>query len=407
MDTTQLLTDALALAPKIRQISNEVVMKNIGRQDLITVTWLGLISGRPVFALGPTGVNKTATIRQMAERVDGAVFDERLIPGVKSAADLFVESTKVNEAPQPDGSKDISLKETLGRAARANIFFGDEFFKDEEHPVLDEMIDFALEGTIRHEGGRTKTPLMLFIAAGNETPDPQGRLAAVWSRMTLRLVVESMNRAERKAAFVARSLQYQHAVTGEATQGTLMTLEDIRIMRDAWKFVEVPESIQDTVLDIYDELANQSNVQFGLLGDDRRYLRIYDVMRAHALMQGRSTVGAADLGILKWMLWDEPGQLPVLREVLIPYTRTPLTEAQELVNAWLSPSGALVAAKGGNISKGVEALSQGNATVSQLNKLCDEAQQVGEIGMVSEIQSLCQQVQTELEALIAKMTGRA
>lgn len=410
MDTKELLKRAAALASRVQQITDEVLVRNIERQNLIKATWVGIISGHPLFALGPTGVNKTATIRQMARRIDSAVFDERLIPAVKSAADLFVEATEIHETPLPNnGGTATSLKERLGRAALAHIFFGDEFFKDEDHPVLNALIDYALEGIVRHEGGVHKTPLMLFVAAGNETPDPTGRLAAVWSRMTLRLVVKPLDRTGKKALVASRTARYQEQVTGQLIQSpTLVTLADVQTLRDARPFVVVPESVIDTVLDIYDELGNRSDADFSnLLNDDRRFGRIFDAMQAMTLMAGRDTVSNNELGILKWMLWDDEGQIPVLTEVLAPYTRTPLSEAAELVNALLSPTGAIVAAKGGNISKGVEAISQAQAAVAQLKSLHEEAQRAGESSMIANIETLRQQVQAEIDAVITKMTGRA
>lgn len=402
-----LLDRAIALAPKVQEISDEVVRKNIGRQDLIKVVWLGLISGRPAFALGSTGVNKTNTIRQMARRIDGALFDTRLIPQLKSSADLFVKSTKIHEEFFADGSKDVSLKETLGKAAFCHIFFGDEFFQDPDHPALNDLIDFTLEGKLRHDGEEITTPLMLFIAAGNESPDPLGRFRAMWSRMELRFIVNPMNRAQRKAAYVSRNIQYQEAVTGASTPQTLMTLDDVQVLRDAWKFVEVPDSIQDMVLDIYDELANRRDADFTyLLKDDRRYLRIYDVMKVWMLLHGQKTVTPAALNVLKWILWDEESQIPALQEVLIPYTRSPLSESLELRNALLSPNGAIEAFKHGDSNRSVEALSQGNAAINQLQTLIKEAETAGETEMSREIKTVLQEVQDEIDTLIGKFTGR-
>lgn len=400
-----LLKQAVALAPSIRQITDEALVRNIGRQDLIRGVWTGLIARHPMFALGPTGVNKTGTIEEMAHRIDGAIFYDRLIPTVKSASGLFVESTTIEERELP-GGKEIRMKETLGLAADAHIFFGDEFFKVEDHPALDELIDFALNGTIRHEGKKQQRPLMLFIAAGNNTPDPEGNLQAVWSRMTLRLVVHPLERNQKKALVASRTSRYQEAaIGGHEAQKMLMTITDVEILQKARPFVVVPEAVLDTVLDIYDALAVRSDTSFrNILDDDRRFGRIFDCMQAQAIMAGRDTVTTAELGVLKWMLWDTENQIPVLTEVLVPYSRTPLTEAQELVNALLKPGGNMELAKAGNIQKVVEALTQARATLETITNLKNEA--AGEPTIVAEIDSLHQQVQEEMEAVIAKTTGR-
>lgn len=401
------LQQALTLAPLIRQITDEVLVRNIGRQELIHATWAGLISGRPLFTLGPTGVNKTATIRQMAQRIAGAVFDERLIPGVKSAADLFVEATEIHERTLSDGAKSTSLKERLGRAANAHIFYGDEYFKDEDHPVLNSLIDYSLEGIIRHEGGVYKSPLMLFVASGNETPDPLGRLGAVWSRLTMRLLAKPLDRTGLKLLINTRTSRYVEQVTGKTSPKTLMNIDDVQVLRNVWPFVNVPEPVIDIVLDIRDELGSRSDVDFShVIQDDRRTARIFDVMRAVALMAGRDTVTMSDLSVLKWFWWDNEDQIPALQEVLIPHTKTPLSESQELVNALMSPTGAFMLAKGGDIRKSVDALAQAQATVTQLKAKQQEAMQAGESTMAGEILDLFQQVQYELEAYLGQLTGR-
>lgn len=406
VNSATILQTATGLKGKIETITQEALIRNIGRQELIKGIWAALISKHPVFALGTTGVNKTATIRQMVSRIDGAIFDERLIPGVRSASDLFVESTMINEKTLPDGSKETSLREKLGRAAKAHVFFGDEFFKEDEHSALNAMIDFALEGVVRHEGGLYKTPLMLFIAAGNETPDARGKLAAVWSRMTIRLVVRPLDRSQKKSLIASRTARYQENVTGQTTgKTTLLTLDDVKNLQKARPFVSIPESMMDTVLDIYDTLAQRSDIDFSnVLNDDRRFGRVFDAMQALALMGGRGTVGNSDLQALKWMLWDDESQIPVLNEVLIPYTRTPFSEAKELFDALLSPTGALVGAKSGDITKGVAAVSQLKTTLQQVAKLQQEAG--NDSLMHSEIQSIYDQIVEEQNAVIKAITGR-
>ena len=47
-----LLKEALALAPKVRDISADVEASHIQRSDIVWATWLALVSGRPAFFLG-------------------------------------------------------------------------------------------------------------------------------------------------------------------------------------------------------------------------------------------------------------------------------------------------------------------------------------------------------------------
>jgi MoxR-like ATPase len=406
VEKQKLLAAAVALAEKINQVTNEVLVRNIGRQELIKVIWLGLISKHPVFALGPTGVNKTATIRQIVQRIDGARFAERLVPTIRSAEKLFVAKTRIRETNTADG-KEISLSDVLGLDADVHAWFGDEFFKDPDNPAMTELIDFVLEGKVRHEGALVDTPLMLFVTAGNETPDPQSNVRATWSRMTYRVCVNSLDRRQKKDLVQSRLERYQEQVTGvQIASTTLLTLDDVNALQKARPFVAIPENIIDTVLGVYDELGNRSDADFSnILGDDRRFGRIFDAMQAHALMNGRDSVSEVDLALLRYLLWDSESHIPILGEVLAPYTRSPLTEAEELINTLFAPNGAFELARGGNDSKNVEGLSQGRAAIAQLQDFAQEAQDAGDATMKAAIEVLVQQTQVEVQNFMNKILG--
>jgi MoxR-like ATPase len=338
----------------------------------------------------------------MAKRIEGASFYERLIPQVRSSDQLFVTRTDVLETTV-DGGTSIALRRQYGRAADAHLFFGDEFFKDESNPALLDLIDFALDGFIRTDEGVLDTPLMFFAAAGNEVPEYDGNLGAVWSRMTLRLSVQSLTRNQKLALHHARTVRYQTRVTGE-TGGvkSVMTLDDLKALQDARPFVEVPDAVMETVLDIYDELATRTDADFTYItGDDRRFGRIADVMQAHALINGRDMVTSEDLRVLAWILWDTPEQIPVLAEVLAPYTRTAMSEAQELVDALLSATGSVEAAKTGDVAKAVEALTQLRTAGVELDRLMSEASGDDKTA----IAKLKDQVREAQETVMKKMTG--
>lgn len=114
---SNLLSQAIALAPKVKAISDEVLAQHIQRGDVVKATWLSLVSGRPAFFLGSPGIDKTGTIQALARRISGAVFFDALMPTVVSVEQLLVESTSIEEVPTANGGKMIRTHDTLGRAA--------------------------------------------------------------------------------------------------------------------------------------------------------------------------------------------------------------------------------------------------------------------------------------------------
>lgn len=395
----KLIETAAALAAKVQSVSKEVLAKHIQRDEIVRATLLSLVSGRPAFFLGPPGIDKTGTIQDLARKIQGAVFYDALMPTIVSAEQLLVESTSIEEVPMPNNGKQIRTRDTLGRAAKAHLLFADEIWKAEPR-VLQTLIDLAKGDGVRHDGQLTKTPLMAFLSASNELPDPEGNLGAIWSRMTIRVAMNPLDRAGKKALVNARLTRDRNSA---ATGSIQFTLADIELLRKARPQVEVLDSIVEIVLDILEQLRDEKAQDFSWAwADDRRFGRIFDVMQANALLDGRTKVGKQDLAVLEWLLWDTPEQIPTVKAKIAPYCRTALMDAQELVNALLSPAGATEEVRKGNRAKGVHAITQCEEALKELNRLKGEAQ---EQAMTTEIEKLINQVKSAQTDVIAVVTG--
>ena len=390
---------AVALTAKVQSITADVLSRHIGRSEVVKATWLALVSSRPAFFLGSPGVDKTGTIQGLAKRIQGAVFYDALMPTIVSVEQLLVESTSIEEITTPDGGKQIRTRDTLGRAAAAHLVFADEIWKADPR-VLQTTIDLSKGDGVRHEGAMVKTPLLAFLAASNELPDPEGNLGAVWSRMTIRVVVNPLDRAG-KAGLVKARLERDRQLAPSTVEG--LTLANVETLRQARPHIEVPDDIINTTLDILQELVNDTSSDFKWAwADDRRFGRLFDVMQANALLDGRTKVGKQDLAVLEWMLWDTPEQIATLKAKLAPYTRTPLTDAQETVDTLLSPSGTVAMVLAGDRGKGVQAITQCEAALTELQRLKGEA---SDDVMSAAIDALLTQAASTKADVIAVVTG--
>ncbi len=390
---------AIDLAPKIKTISDEVVARHIQREDVVKATLLALVSGRPVFFLGSPGVDKTGTIQALVRRIEKGIFYDALMPTVVSVEQLLVESTSIEEIPTANGGKSIKTHDQLGRAANAHLLFADEIWKAEPR-VLQTMLDLSKGDGVRHEGQMVRTPLLAFLAASNELPDSEGNLSAIWSRMTIRVKVEPLNRGGKKALVQAR-LNRDRAV--QTATNTSITLADVETLRKARPLVEVSEEIVDIVSDILQELVDDKSADFKWAwDDDRRFGRIFDVLQANALLSGRSAVNKSDLAVLEWLFWDTPEQIAIVKAKIAPYCRTALSEAQEVVDTLMTPGGTVETVLKGDRTKGVQAITQCESALAELKRLMNEA---GDDAMKAEISQLAKQVEDTKAEVIAVVTG--
>ncbi|OGL97945.1 hypothetical protein A2304_05325 [Candidatus Uhrbacteria bacterium RIFOXYB2_FULL_57_15] len=355
---------AIALAPKIRAVTDDVLIRNIDRKREATAFWLGLISGYPVFLFGSYGVNKTQMVEQMVGRLLSATFANELIPQVKSADQILVVSSSIRERTVAEGEKMVDIHQVLGRAFLAHVFFGDEFFKDPTNPALLELIDYALNGTVRHEGAKLRSSLRLFMAAGNELPDPDGLMGATWARMILRVKVNPLD-AVGKRRLVTSRLDHQRGISTPQSKAGL-TLQEVDLLRGMRPFVDVPESVVDQVLDVYQDLVDQDEGFRWIWEDDRRFGRVFDVLQAHALMHGRTQVTSSDLTVLRWLLWNDSSQIPALEAIVDPLCRTPFGECRELVDTLLATGGIVDQVCQGTANQWANAVTQVNTCKTAL-----------------------------------------
>lgn len=399
----QVLQKAIALAPKVRAISDEVLGRHIQRGEVVNATWLSLVSGRPAFFLGEPGIDKTGTIQELAGRIAGAEFYDALMPTIVSVEQLLVESTSIEEVPTNGGGKAIRTRDQLGRAALAHLVFADEIWKAEPR-VLQTLIDLAKGDGVRHEGQLVRTPLLSFLSASNELPDPEGNLGAIWSRMTIRVQVQPLDRGGKAALVKARLARDRTRSSGQDSTAQL-TLDDVGTLRQARPHVEVPDEIISTTLDILQELVDDQSEDFTWAwSDDRRFGRLFDVMQANALLNGRTQVTKSDFAVLEWLLWDTPEQIAVVKAKVAPYCRTPLMDATEQVDALLAPGGTVADVLAGNRAKGVQALTQCESAGEELKRLAGEAD---DTAMRQEIEALQQQLVATKNDVIAVVTGVA
>lgn len=395
-----LLAQAFEVARKLATLTEEVLKSHIQRGDIVKATLLAIVSGRPVFFYGDPGIDKTGTIKAMIRAIKGIEFREDMMPMLASGADLIVESTTIKESTNEEGNKVISTPSVLGGAAKKQLFFGDEIWKTDD-TVLKVLFDLFNLDDVRFEGQVVNNALWTFLAASNELPESESKVAALWSRMTIRVPVSSLDASGKRQLVRARQSRDKG---NSQTSIPEITLEDMELMRAVRREVEIPDDIIDTVLDIYQELLGETGQDFNWLwNDDRRFGRVFDVLQAHALLAGRTKVSNQDFVALKWLLWDTLEQIGLIEAKLIPYTTTPLTMAQDELDALLSPDGAVEKlTKQGDRSQGIVAMEQCENAERQITQFLAQA---SDDAMRGEIEKVLAEVKKAQADVIAYATG--
>jgi len=170
--------------------------------------------------------------------------------------------------------------------------FLDEVFKANS-AILNALLTVMNERQFDNGGQRLTIPLISLFGASNELPQGED-LAALWDRFALRCLVEYVS----DSGF-ARLLRLAVATAPPTT----ITQADLSALQAVVPTIPVPNTVLDALAQLRKDLAGK-----GITASDRRWLWMLDLMRGHALIEGRGVVEEDDLIILRDSLWQTPEQ---------------------------------------------------------------------------------------------------
>ncbi len=396
------LQQAVALKSKIFAYQQQLTDYNVGRDVIGKASMLTYISSRPTFLLGPFGLGKTEGLQFAASLIGGASFYDILIPNVTAAEQILVSDTLVRIQETSDGQL-IRMEDVIGEATLAHVVFADELYKPRDASVLQGMLDIANGKSIRYRGKEYRTENLAFFGASNEIPtDP--KMGASWARMIFRVPMYALDRKGKMELTRSRLSRYQAVSGGRVNLQPILTLDDVLLLREVRPFVQYPQDVEETVLDILEGLFNGTDGAKWKWAwdDDRRYGRITDAVQAAALMAGRTIVTKSDLWVLNWMYWNEESQIPIIQAAVAPYIRTPVMEAKEEINTLMAPDGAVQKTLNGDRRSGTAAISNADTVIANIIAFArkDPAYTAEVIGLLREVIEAMGQV-------MATMTGVA
>jgi MoxR-like ATPase len=159
-------------------------------------------------------------------------------------------------------------------------------------------------------------PLLTLFGATNELPD-EDELAALYDRFLLRFVI----------GYVREDFRFLRMLESRPTERpTTLSLAALGELQRAAEALPVPPAVLRRVADLRRELGKKQ-----IVASDRRYRQSLGVLRAHALLAGRSEVAEEDLGFLEHVLWRDPAEQAEVRATLRELVRGHEDEVQELL----------------------------------------------------------------------------
>lgn len=277
----------------VEQVLDPLKRAFVGKDEIVDLIGVSLVSGENLFLLGPPGTAKSAIVRELAMRMEGRVFDYLL--------------TRFTEPSELFGPFDIrKLREgdlvtnTEGMLPEADFAFLDELL-NANSAILNSLLMILNERVLRRGRETRAMPALMFVGASNRLPEDE-TLGALFDRFLLRVRCDNVPGERLQEVLSAGwKLDLARGTSG----GPKMAVDEIRQLQKQLHQVQLEE-----VRPIYGELVQRLR-QAGIAVSDRRAVKLQRLIAASALLCGRLKATRSDLWILRY-IWDTEDQREVL-----------------------------------------------------------------------------------------------
>ena len=268
----------------------------VGKDEIIDLMGVCLVAGENLFLHGPPGTAKSALVKELAQRIEGQVFDYLL--------------TRFSEPNEIFGPFDIRklrdgdlVTNTEGMLPEATFVFLDELL-NANSAILNSLLGVLNERIFRRGRESRSVPALMFVGASNHLPEDDA-LSALFDRFLIRVRCENVAREQMHEVLEAGWNFDLNRVQRETT----FSVDDVRSLQAILPSIDLSE-LRPTYVELVHRLRHA-----GIGVSDRRAVKLQRLIAASAVLSGRLQANPTDMWILRY-IWDTEEQQEVLTEIV-------------------------------------------------------------------------------------------
>jgi MoxR-like ATPase len=283
----------------------------VGKDEVIDLLGVSLAAGENLFILGPPGTAKSALVQDLAQRLEGRVFDY-----------LLTRFTEPNELFGPFDIRKLREGElvtnTEGMLPEASLVFLDELL-NANSAILNSLLMVLNERIFRRGRETRRLPLVMVVGASNRLPEDDA-LSALFDRFLLRVRCDNVD-DDRLGEVLTAGWKLTFAPTPPPAT---VSIDDIREVQAYLREVDLA-AVRPAFIELVQRLRRA-----GIAVSDRRAVKLQRLTAASALLCGRTQANRTDLWVLRY-IWDTEEQQEVVAAIVEEAVAR--SEPQELADA--------------------------------------------------------------------------
>lgn len=343
-------------AASVRAFGTALAGQFVEREREVASMVLATVAQEHVLLLGPPGTAKSALTVALSRGL-----------GLRSFVRLMGKSTVPEELFGPwdlsglDESPTRFERVVTGYLPSAQVAFLDEIFKANS-AILNNLLTILNEREFDQGATRLQAPLEIAVGASNEYPQDDA-LAALYDRFMVRHWV----------GYIRDESAFTRMLSGPPAADPVCDMSAVAVLRDALPTVDVSALIPAIV-----KIRHALEADHNIVVSDRRWRKSVGLIRAAAVIAGRTIARPVDLNVLVDCLWNRHEDADVIRATVLKYGNPALTQAREfravadaLIAQVTPPGKTLKDLQPSDLSKAGNALDELRKVQAEARKVCD------------------------------------
>lgn len=384
---------ALLVSTKLNVILNEITAKFVERDDVVKSMIVALIAGHHVLLLGPPGTGKSMLATELTSRLENARMFSWLLNRTSDPSEVLGPISIKNM------ERDRYVRVLDGKIGDCEIAFLDEIYKSNE-PTLNALLPILNERVVYNDGKQVKVPLRMMIAASNELPAEDEGLEALHDRILVKHWVDYIKDPSNRQVMMKNYNDAKNPLLQNNVQRTTITLEELDIIQYYKDIVVITKGAISAFSKLLNQLSKEK-INFS----DRKINWCLDIMKASALLDGRTQVFEEDLKMLSYILWERVDDVAVINSYIMklidPYSEKVIAWYEEATSMIDSTSKLFDENSNSGMEQLIEVKSKVEIIINKIDKSISDAK--GKSKDVQKMVDLRNKASNSLKGLLGRV----